>query len=225
GRPPGNPPIDVSSRDLGALVRERMARSGDGLTVIFLSAAGVSDGHRPLLLATNHRPVDTPGDSGWGGLNVEDRLDLLREPPTRGGKCLLILDAGQVGTDRNLGVFGNGFVQRLATVMKEKKPKGLLILCSCAPGQVSWTSEADRRTVFGHFVARGLSGEAVGWEPSTRGLTARGLAAYVGHHVARWVSERRGAVQTPILLSADDTENFLLRPSVPPSALRAEKPE
>ena len=223
GRPPGNSPADVSSRDLGALVRERMARSGDGMSVIFLSAAGVSESRRPLLLATNQRPVDPPGDLGGAGLKADDRLDLLQESPSKGGKCLLILDAGQIGTDRNLGVFGNGFVQRLATLMKEKKPKGLLILCSCAPGQTSWTSEADRRTVFGHFVARGLSGDAAGWDPSSRGLTARGLAAYVRHHVARWVSEQRGAQQTPILLSPDDTENFPLRPSVPPSALRADK--
>jgi hypothetical protein len=223
GRPPGNPPADVSSRDLGALVRERLARSGDGLSVIFLSAAGVSESRRPLLLATNHRPVDPPGDSGGAGLKADDRLDLLQEPPSKGGKCLLILDSGQIGTDRNLGVFGNGFVQRLATLMKEKKPKGLLILCSCAPGQVSWTSEADRRTVFGHFLARGLSGDAAGWDPSSHGLTARGLAAYARHQVARWVSEKRGAQQTPILLSADDTENFPLRPSVPPSAFRADK--
>jgi Caspase domain len=223
GRPPGNPPADVPSRELGALVRERMARSGDGLAVIFLSAAGVSDGRRPLLLATNHRPVDSPGDPGRAGLNADDRLDLLNEPPSKGGKCLLILDAAQIGTDRNLGVFGNGFVQRLATMMKEQKPRGLMVLSSCAPGQVSWTSEADRQTVFGHFVARGLSGDAAGWDRSSRGLTARGLAAYVRHYVERWVSEKRGAQQTPILLSADETENFPLRPSVPPSALRADR--
>ena len=114
-----------------------MAHSGDELAVIYLAAAGVADGRRPLLLATNHRPVDSPGDSGRAGIKADDRLDLLNEPPSKGGKCLLILDAGQIGTDRNLGVFGNGFVQRLTTMMKEKKPKGLLILCSCAPGQVS----------------------------------------------------------------------------------------
>jgi hypothetical protein len=134
---------------------------------------------------------------------------------------LLILDAGQIGTDRNLGIFGNGFGHRLAAFMREKKPKGLWILCSCAPGQVSWTSEADGRTVFGHFVARGLSGEAAGWDPSSRGLSARGLAEYVRHQVARWVDQNRRAQQTPLLLSADDAVNFPLRPSVPPSALRA----
>src|SRR5262249_46637618 len=87
--------------------------------------------------------------------------------------------------------------------------------------QVNWTSEADRRTVFGHFVARGLSGEATGWDPSSRGLSARGLAEYVRHHVSRWVGENRRAQQIPVLLSADDNVNFPLRPSVPPSALRA----
>src|SRR5262249_53161528 len=161
---------------------------------------GFSEGHRPLLLATDHRPVNTPGDASRGGLAADDLLHLLSESPSAGAKRLLILDAGQIGTDRNLGVFGNAFVHRLATLMKERRPRGLLILCSCAPGQVNWTSEADRRTVFGHFVARGLSGEATGWDPSSRGLSARGLAEYVRHHVSRWVGENRRAQQIPVLL-------------------------
>ncbi len=219
-RTSGDLPGAVASWDLAALLRERRAHAGGGPIVVYLSAAGVSDGRRPLLLATNHRPVDTPGDANRAGLSADELLDLVSESPAEGAKCLLILDAGQIGTDRNLGVFGNGFVHRLATLMKEKKPKGLAVLCSCAPGQVSWTSEADGRAVFGHFVARGLAGEAAGWDPSSRGLSARGLAEYVRHHVARWVSEKRRAQQTPILLSADDAADFPLRPSVSPSALR-----
>jgi hypothetical protein len=221
GRPAAAKPRDLLSSDLAALLRDRMARAGDRPAVIYLSAAGVSGGRRAELLATNYRPALTARDAGRASLAADEPLDALGDSPSR--PRLLILDAGQVGTDRNLGVFGNGFVHRLATLLKERKPKGLAVLCSCAPGQISWASEADRQTVFGHYVARGLSGEAAGWDPSVRGLTVRALANYVRDHVSRWVTENRQAQQTPILLTAGEAANFPLRPSVSASTLMAER--
>jgi len=220
GRSSTAKPRDAPSRDLVALLREQVARAGDKPAVIYVSAAGISDGRRAELLATNYRPALTARDEGQATLAADELLDALGDLSSR--PRLLILDAGQVGTDRNIGVFGNGFVHRLATLLRERKPKGLAVLCSCAPGQVSWTSEADQQTVFGHYVAEGLSGKAVGWDPSARGLTVRALANYVREHVFRWVREQRQAQQTPLLLTTGEATNFLLRPSVKASSLKAE---
>src|SRR5262249_55380939 len=80
---------------------------------------------------------------------------------------------------------------------------------SCAPGQVSWASEADRCSVFGHFVALGLSGKAAGFDPTGHGVTVRGLHNYVRSHVRSWVAANRQAEQTPELLG-DPSVNFAL---------------
>ena len=61
------------------------------------------------------------------------------------------------------GRFANGFLHRLKYYLETRRPKGLAVLCSCAPGQLSWTSEADHCSVFGYYVALGWSGKAATW--------------------------------------------------------------
>src|SRR5438105_1669041 len=79
-------------------------------------------------------------------LSIEIILHLPREAKPR-RPALLILDAVPVGSDRDLAVFGNGFVARLASWVKDDR--NVVVLCSCAPGQVSWTAEGQRCSVFG----------------------------------------------------------------------------
>src|SRR5262249_25281086 len=98
--------------------------------------------------------------------------------------------------------------------------QGLAVLSSCAPGQTSWISEADGNSVFGYYVAEGLSGAAQGWDPSVRGLTVHGLARYVRDRVAHWVAANRQAVQTPVLLG-DPALNFTLPRGAHPRVLIA----
>src|SRR5690606_15471975 len=74
----------------------------------------------------------------------------------------------------------------------------------------SHVSEGDCRSIFAHYVARGLSGAASGWDPERDGVTVHGLARYVREHVARWATDHRRAVQTPILLG-DRSVNFGLK--------------
>ena len=188
-----------------------LAGRKDDPIVLYLSTPGIydSDGSRVLLRSpTDDSPAMTASTVSLGAL-----LDLLGEYPTR--KKLLLLDAGQVGTDRNLGVFGNGFLDRAEVLVKEKKVPNLAVLSACAPGQTSWASESDRRSAFGHFVAEGLTGAASGWDESTSGLTVRGLARFVGENVSGWVAAHRQAVQTPALFS-DPAINFSLRRVSPP---------
>jgi hypothetical protein len=214
-RGPSVLPRDLAYHSLEPSLRDRLAASRSRPVVVYLSAAGVSDTLSAALLppgAGALAEVDARRD--W--LTIDRLIGPFEHGPSR--KALLILDAGQVGSDRDLGVFGNGFVAKLKTMLEARKPKGLAVLCSCAPGQTSWASEADRRSVFGYYVAQGMSGRAVGWDPSSRGLTVHALANYVGYHVARWVSANRQAEQTPILLG-DPSVNFALPRTAPPRAL------
>jgi hypothetical protein len=202
-------PADVADRSFEQALRARLSRAGRRPVVVFLSAAGVADDQGAFLLRPEGGSLNAFGtETARVGLVTPDRLlEAFAASPS--GKKLLILDASQVGSDRNLGVFANAFVAHLKKRLEANPVRGLLVLSAAAPGQVSWASEADRGSVFAHYVAQGLSGAASGWDPEARGLTARGLERYVRHHVSRWASAHRQAEQTPLLLG-DPKLNFPL---------------
>ena len=129
--------------------------------------------------------------------DLADVLDQFRRRPWQ--KKLLILDIGQVDTDRDLGVFANDFTNRLKQELDKNALENFTVLCSCAPGQASWSSDADRRTVFAHYVADGM----------TRARDVQELVVYVKKRVYQWVKAQRGAIQTPIAWESP-TSNFLL---------------
>src|SRR5439155_699510 len=71
-------------------------------------------------------------------------VDACRNDPRTGGqKGAAVIDATK------------GFAKSL-----EKGREGILVLSSCAPGQVSWEDEKLGHGVFMHFVLKGLAGEA-----------------------------------------------------------------
>lgn len=205
---------DSSDREILAQLAAALRGSGGQPVVAYLSAAGVSAGTEAFLL-----PADASTVGRGAGANAEPEaattvariIDLMGESPSR--YKLLILDAGQVGTDRNLGVFGNGFIARLEALVRARKPKGVAILTSCAPGQLAWGSEVDGRSAFAHFVALGLSGKAIGADPENTGrLTIRALHNYVRANVANWArTSRGGAEQTPELYTGEPGLNFSVR--------------
>jgi len=119
-------------------------------------------------------------------MNLKDVLDEFRKRPWQ--KKLLILDIGQIGTDRDLGVFASDFTYRLKQELDKSSEESFAVLCSCAPGQFSWSSDADRRSVFAHFVADGMN----------RARDVQELVVYVKKRVYQWVKTHRGAIQTPI---------------------------
>ena len=211
----GKGPAAMGDRSVEQALKARLAGAGRRPVIVYLSAVGVADDQGGYLLRSEPGSLQAfaPVSARQGLVTPERLIDLFAQSSLP--RKLLILDAGQVASDRNLGVFANGFVQRLRTYLEAKPVRGLVVLCSCAPGQSSWVSETDQSSVFGHFVALGLSGAASGWDPDARGMTARGLGLYVRHHVSRWVAANRQAEQTPILLG-DTSVKFALR-QIPPS--------
>jgi hypothetical protein len=184
------------------------AGGGDRPLVLYLSAAGVADRNGNYFL----RPgAVRPGASV---LFAESLIERLTEVAAR-RKLLLILDAGQVGSDRNLHVFGNGFLAAFKARLRIAQSKGLAVLCSSAPGQTSWESDLDRSSVFAYFVAQGLDEKARRWDSTSPHVTVRALANYVRFHVDRWVRANRKGVQTPEILG-DISVNFVLPRIAPP---------
>ena len=120
------------------------------------------------------------------------------------GKRLLILDIGHSRADCDPGAFADDVVAQLEHLARppdksetakyaawQREWAGLVILCSNASGQWTWTSDADGRSVFGHFLAEGLR----------RGGEVGDLLKSVPAQVFRWVVDHRGgAVQTPVVL-------------------------
>jgi sulfatase modifying factor 1 len=70
----------------------------------------------------------------------------------------------------------------------ERPPEGIVVLASCAPGQISWEDEGLRHGVFMHHVLRGLAGEADGNKNGRITLnelydfTSNGTKTYVAKH-------------------------------------------
>src|SRR5205823_5362465 len=174
-------------------IRDQLAAGGRQPVVLYLSAPGVADRNGSSFLRSD------PLATGRELLSVERLIERLAEAAAR-RNVLLILDAGQIGSDRNLHVFGNGFLDAFRSRLLRARPKGMAVLCSCSPGQTSWESETDRRSVFSACVQRGLEGEARGWDKTSPHVTVRALANYVRHPVDRWVRIYRKAVQTPELM-------------------------
>ena len=175
-------------------VRGLVDPKGDEPVVAYVSAVGISTPGGAFLLPADGTPAERASM-----IPLEEFLDLFKGGA---GPRLLILDALQVDSDRDLGIFGNAFVERLKDAMHKDKYARLAVLCSCESGQASWTSEADGRSAFGYYVAEGLARQG------GRGRVGD-LVRHVRPRVARWARQNRGAVQTPVLIG-DNRPDFLL---------------
>ena len=175
-------------------VRALTARKGDEPVVAYVSAVGISTTAGAFLLPADGSPAERATM-----IPLEEFLDLFKGGP---GPRLLILDALQVDSDRDLGVFGNSFVDKVKDALHKDKYAKLAVLCSCDSGQASWISDADGRSAFGYFVADGLA------RLGGRGKVGD-LLRDVRPRVAHWARQSRGAVQTPVLIG-DNRPDFTL---------------
>ena len=90
----------------------------------------------------------------------------------------------------------------------ENPPKGILVLSSCAPGQVSWEDEKIQHGVFMKYVLEGLGGAAdqsVG--DRNQRVSLLELYRYTSDKTKTYVARTRGQLQTPAL-KGDITGDF-----------------
>lgn len=123
---------------------------------------------------------------------------------------LIVLDLSRVDTDRALHVYGNspyaGLKEALKKVEMKENGANVAVLCSAAPGQVSWAVDGIGRSVFSYFLQRGLAGEArLVPDPAARRprpvLTPDGVHRYVNDRVRAWARVNRKTNQNPELFA------------------------
>lgn len=215
---------------------------GKGCVIIYLSGLGVvdDDGHACLLL-----PSLSENDSLFDParrISVRELFDELfydrddqRERLPRDVLKLVVLDAGRIDQDWELGLPYNPFVESLKAIVESELPvTNLFVLNSNDAGQKAWPSPELGGTVFGHFVRRGLQGHADGYAAGStvrdpdRFITVAELHEYVRRQTTRFVAAYRGDEQRPILLRAANTNEAALERQLVeygPSLLDAEKPD
>jgi hypothetical protein len=205
-----------ASIDPRELIRrlENLPGGGSSPRVFFLSAVGISStdsegGTEPYFLPPGGDPSD-PGTM----VPARQVIASLTDPERGRGPTLLILDASQVDSDRGTGVFANSFLRHLDDLIQDDS--NLLVLTSCAPGQVSWTADPYGRSIFADCVAR--SGA---WG---RGSVAD-LHEQVASRVSSWARTHRNAIQTPQLLGNLRRNDFGLPPLQSPPEDKAVPPE
>ncbi|GAF73470.1 unnamed protein product, partial [marine sediment metagenome] len=187
------------------------------LVIIYLSMHGLVDGEgKPCLLPPGASPLHS---DGW--LRVRDLINYLFPKQTPGKqpakvKKLLILDCNRMDVNWNLGLLYNSFAERLQAVVEEESVPGLVVLNSSGPGQIGWAAPELENSVFGHYLWRGLRGEADAEQTGNRDgkIHLRELHDYLKAQVSHWVKVNRHDVQEPMLLP-HDVDDFPLAHAKP----------
>jgi hypothetical protein len=112
---------------------------------------------------------------------------------------LLILDCARVPVNWRLGQLYNDFAAHLEAAVEEAGVPRLSLLNAAGPGQVSWTSQEMRGSVFGHYLRKGLAGDAD--TDGNRQISLDELYRFVRQHVQAWVRANRSAEQEPLLIA------------------------
>ncbi len=198
-----------SNRDRGLQSFDRQLRdvakagSRTGTVVIYLSMHGAVDGTGAACLIP---PGASPLKSEtW--LPVREVLSHIQQQnlPHEWHK-LLILDAGRLGVNWNLGQLYNGFADRLASAVDDAKIPNLVVLNSAGSGQSSWTSAELAGSAFGYFLQRGLAGAADDTSEGGNGdrqVSLHELLNYLQQHVDAWSVANRSEHQRPLLVPAE----------------------
>ena len=210
-----------------AELRRQLAAAQPGgpkkdLIILYLSMPGAVDGQaEPCLIP--------PGASPWKSdqwLRVRDLLGQLFSKENATGsaakvKHLLILDAGRMGANWDLGLPYNSFADRLQDVLQEMSIPNLFVLNSAGPGQIGWAAPELKGSVFGYFLWQGLHGAADIEASGNRDkvVSLQELVKYLKAYVGQWVTENRSELQEPMLFPADADFPVVFRYSTQPSTL------
>lgn len=167
--------------------------------VIHLTALARAEGDEVFLLPGDASP-EQPAE--WVGLGAV--LEAVRACPAR--HKLLLLDLMRPLAHPRLGLLADDVADAVhARLAREEAaaPLTFFVFCACGHGaQQSFTSQELQRSVFAHYLERGLRGRAdghgEGGRPDRR-ITVRELAAFVAPRVDRWAWHNRGRRQTPVL--------------------------
>lgn len=167
--------------------------------IIYIAAHGlVNEKGEACLVPPNSDAFST---EKW--LPLQDFLQqICKLDNLRGVRKLVVLDCNRISIHWRSGVMDNRFADQLPRVIRNVGDPKLYVLNSTSPGQVAWAAPELRGSVFGHFLGRGLRGEASLQFPNDRSrytVSLVELRDYLAANVDHYVRERRGARQVPVL--------------------------
>lgn len=112
-------------------------------------------------------------------------VDACRDNPRPGGQRAVLKSTDSI----------KGFARSLS-----RPPKGILVLTSCKPGQMSVEDDKLGHSVFMHFILKGLRGEAdrVGGNGNGQ-VSLFELYRYADLRTRAYVARSRDLIQTPVL--------------------------
>jgi hypothetical protein len=182
--------------------------------LIYLSGHGIldADGQPCLLLATDRGSADV-----WQPqldrlddlpiLHLQKVLDIIGESYDDNVNKIVLLDCNRIEFSPQLGILENRFGTALTSL--QFKDENLFVLNSAGAGQLGWTLPDRRASAFGYYVCKGLQGRA---DDQPHGgdedgiVTLDELHRYLRKQVAEQVQGRYLAAQTPMLLSATNSD-------------------
>lgn len=212
------------------LKRSRLQPGGpaENTVVMYVNAHGVLDEkNEPCLLLSDAKSLDS---TTW--YPVRQLLKEIRDRITNGAeiarrqegniRTLLVLDCAHARENWSLGVFCNGFFERLRAVHRDIEDPNIVILCSTGAGQRAWTAPELSGSAFGYHFIRALDGAAN--RNGDNKITLDELSESLAANLGSWVRTQRAEAQTPELIvseqfgSADAIPIVFAKKSTPPSA-------
>ncbi len=190
--------LDDFRKQLKATGRQfNIFRRGAATVMVHVAAHGaVSESGEACLVPPGADPFDS---RTW--LPLSEVLQAIRaEPALSGKKKLVLLDCQRVASCWRCGWLENRFAEEVGNTVKAAEDPTLFVVTAAAPGQTAWAAPELRGSVFGHFLARALKGEA---STSGRAVSLVELFRYVGEQADQYAVRRRGVSQRPMLLFGD----------------------
>lgn len=180
--------LNTSQRisQLGDRLASLAAKEKDTL-ILYARVYGVSDNGQAKLLWGDYLQA-----AEGGRTTPADLFGQLAK--CKAGKKLLLLDTGDLAYDPRLGVFVNEFPLLLEDEIRRVDDPRLWILVSNRPLEVSHMIESEGRSVFSHFITRGLAGAADRNGDGVVDLAE--LVSFVRGGVSAWVADETGGVQS-----------------------------
>ncbi len=193
-----NPSLEVMRTRLDNL---KNRKSGDAV-VVYLAAYATVDGEGKIqILATDSDPF-APKTLLPLSTVVARLKQCLAE------KKLLVLDIMRTTPDPfDLNATADGVADLVRKELQSESDPNqpndphLLVIGSCAPGQVALGAEALGRSVFGHYFRLGLTDTEADLNHD-RAVSVRELAGYLTRNVDLWAQHYRGIHQRPYLIGS-----------------------